>query len=98
MDKNSFRKSLEFDDIFKELINLQNPSMSWIQKNWNLSFQKTMALYVELRLYNDDEFLQNALYELRHEYEPPTICRIMGKFHISYYLAGKLFQMYMEDC
>ncbi len=92
-----FRRSNEFDAIFKELITLKHPSISNIQRKWGLSFQKAKRLYEEVQLYYDDAYLQDALFELKHEYEPLTIIRIMGRLNISYLLAEKLFQMYMED-
>lgn len=78
MDKKQYRRSNEFDEYFKKLITIENPSMSWMQKNWNLSFQKVKLLFEELQMYNDEVFFHNALYELSFEEEPPTIARIMG--------------------
>lgn len=97
-DVKTFIRSNEFDAVFKELITLKNPSISKIQRKWGLSFQKAKRLYEEVQLYYDDAYLQDALFELKHEYEPLTITRIMGRLNISYLLAEKLFQMYMEDC
>ncbi len=96
-DVKEFRRSNEFDAIFKELITLKNPSISKIQRKWGLSFWKAKRLYEEVQLYYDDAYLQDALFELKHEYDPLTITRIMGRLYISYLLAEKLFQMYMED-
>lgn len=96
-DVKTFIRSNEFDSIFKELITLKNPSISKIQRKWGLSFQKAKRLYEEVQLYSGDVYLQDALFELKHEYEPLTITRIMGRLNISYLLAEKLFQMYMED-
>lgn len=98
MDQNRFQNSAEFDDIFNQLIQQENPSFEWIKTKWNLSTQKTKILLKELELYRDDEFLMNVLSELRLEDEPPTISRIMGKYRVSYTLAEKIFGMYMEDC
>lgn len=91
-------RSNEFDTIFKEIINLQNVSVAMLQTKWDLSFRKAKLLYEEWLRYNDEVFTHNVLYELSFENEPPTITRIMGEFHISYLLAEKIFQMYMEDC
>ena len=98
MDKNIFKNSSKFNDIFMELINLRHPSMSRLQKRWGLSFQQVEVLFIELHLYHSDVFLMNALAELTKEEEPPTIARIMNKFNVSYYLAKKIFESYMEDC
>ena len=97
MDKKQYIRSNEFDEYFKKLITIENPSMSWMQKNWNLSFQKAKLLFEELQRYNDEVFFHNALYELSFEEEPPTIARIMGKFDVSYILAEKIFEFYMEN-
>ena len=91
-------RSNEFDAIFKAIINLQNISVAALQTKWNLSFQKAKLLYEEWLRYKDEVFIHNVLYELSFENEPPTIARIMGGFHISYLLAEKIFQMYMEVC
>ena len=98
MNENEFLKSAEFDTLFKELINLKSPSMARIQKKKNLSFQQAKTLYEEYLRYNDEVFMHNALYELSFEDEPPTIARIMNKFDVSYYLAEKIFDYYMENC
>lgn len=72
--------------------------MGRIQKRWGLSFQQVEVLFEELQFYHSDIFLMNALAELTKEEEPPTIARIMNKFNVSYYLAKKIFESYMEDC
>ena len=97
MNKNEFRVSKEFDAYFLKLINLKNPSISWMQKEWGLSFQKAKTLYEELERYSDEVFFHNAMYELSFEEEPPTIARIMNKFDASYFLAEKIFEFYMEN-
>lgn len=98
MDKNTFKNSSKFNDIFMELINFRHPSMGRLQKRWGLSFQQVEVLFEELQLYHSDVFLMSALAELTKEEEPPTIARIMNKFNVSYYLAKKIFESYMEDC
>ena len=98
MNKNRFKTSSKFNDIFMELINLRYPSMGRLQRRWDLSFQQVEVLFEELQLYHSDVFLMNTLDELKKEEEPPTIARIMNKFNTSYYLAKKIFESYMEDC
>ena len=73
-------------------------SVSWIQKQLKASFQVAAILYEETKNYNDEVFMHNALYELSFEEEPPTIARIMNKFDVSFLLADKIFQFYMENC
>ena len=80
-----------------ELINAQHPSMGRVQERWNLSFQEVEMLFEELQHFHSDVYLMNVLSELRNEAEPPTIARIMNKFNVSYHLAKKIFESYMED-
>ena len=90
-------RSDDFDNVFKELINLQDVSVSMIQSRWKKSFYQAKILYEEWCYYNDEVYIHNILYELSFEDEPPTIARIMGRFRVSYRLAEKVFQIYMED-
>ena len=98
MDLNQFRNSKEFDDFLRQCIAKKKLSMSWIQKHFHLSFQKAGMLYRESKRFSDEVFFHNALYELSFMEEPPTIARIMGAFDVSFLLASKIFDFYMENC
>ena len=98
MNEIQFKRSDEFDAYLKQCIARKKVSISWIQKRFKLSFQKAKCVYEEALNFNDEVFLHNALYELSFMDEPPTIARIMGLFHVSYLLANKIFEFYMENC
>lgn len=98
MDLNQFRNSNEFDELLKKCIDQKKLSVSWIQKSFHMSFQKAKILYQEAKCYNDEVFFHNALYELSFMEEPPTIARIMNTFGVSFLLASKIFDFYMENC
>ena len=98
MDLKQFRNSNEFDEFLKECIEQKKLSISWIQKHFHLSFQKASILYKEAMCYNDEVFFHNVMYELSFIEEPPTIARIMGTFGVSFLLASKIFDFYMENC
>ena len=98
MDFNWFRSSKEFDNLLKQCIDQKKLSVSWIQRHFRLSFQKAGLLFQEAERYNDEVFFHNALYELSFMEEPPTIARIMDVFGVSFLLASKIFDFYMENC
>ena len=96
MDYSKLKNSNEFDELLKECLKKKRLSVSWIQKQLKVSFQMAMALFEETNNYNDEIFMHNALYELCFEEEPPTIPRIMNIFNVSFLLAKKIFDNYME--
>lgn len=96
MDYSTVKTSNAFDELLKECLKKKRLSVSWIQKQFKASFQMANALYEEVKKYNDEVFVHNALYELSFEEEPPTIARIMNIFNISFLLAKKIFDNYME--
>lgn len=98
MNFREFKNSNEFDEILKQCLNEKTLKISWIQKQFNLSYQKAKLIYEEANNFDDEIFMHNALYELSFEEEPPTIARIMGKFKVSYLLAEKIYEFYMENC
>ena len=96
MSFSKLKSTNEFDELLKECLKKKRLSVSWIQKQFKVSFQMAMALYEETNNYNDEVFMHNALYELSFEEEPPTIARIMNSFNVSFLLAKKIFDNYME--
>ena len=96
MNKNEFKNSSEYDAIFRQLINLEKPSVAMIQTRWKLSFQKAKELYEEVSLYQNEVFIHGMIYELSFWEEPPTIARIMREFNVSYPFAEMVFEKYME--
>ena len=98
MELNNFKNSNEFDAMLRECIMQEKLSTEWIKKKWNLSKSKAKQLYEEANRFNDEVFFHGVLYELSFVDEPPTIARIMQEFDVSYLLAQKLFEFYMENC
>ena len=98
MELNSFKNSNEFDAILRECVAQVKLTREWIEKKWNLSKSKSNQLYEEAKKYNDEVFFHGVLYELSFVDEPPTVARIMQEFDVSYLLAQKLFEFYMENC
>ena len=98
MNINNLKTSNEFDALLKECLKQKRLSLSWIQKELKVSFQMADLLYEEARNYNDEVFMHSALYELSFEEEPPTIARIMDRFDVSYLLAEKILEFYLENC
>lgn len=98
MSFDKLKASNEFDELLKECLKKKRLSVAWIQKQLKVSFQAATALYGEVKNYNDEVFMHNTLYELSFEEEPPTITRIMDKFDVSFLLADKIFEFYMENC
>ena len=98
MSFDKLKASNEFDELLIECLKKKRLSVAWIQKQLKVSFQVAAALYEEAKNYNDEVFMHNALYELSFEDEPPTIARIMDKFDVSFLLADKIFEFYMENC
>ena len=96
MNFDKLKTSNEFDDLLKECLKKKRLSVSWIQKQLKVSFKVAVSLYEEAKNYNDEIFMHNALYELSFEEEPPTPARIMEEFNVSYSLAKKIFDNYME--
>ena len=98
MSFDKLKASNEFDELLKECLKKKRLSVAWIQKQLKVSFQVAATLYGEAKNYNNEVFMHNALYELSFEDEPPTIARIMDKFDVSFLLADKIFEFYMENC
>lgn len=96
MDYSKLKNSNEFDELLKDCLKKKRLSVSWIQKQLKVSFQIAAVLFEETNNYNDEVFIHNALYELSFEEEPPTIARIMNNFNVSFLLAKKIFDNYME--
>ena len=98
MELNNFKNSNEFDAMLRICIMQEKLSTEWIKKKWNLSKSKAKQLYEEADRFNDEVFFHGVLYELSFMDEPPTVARIMQEFDVSYLLAQKLFEFYMENC
>ena len=96
MDKIQYKCSLDFDVVFKDLINLHKPTIGMIQQKWRLSVEKAECLYEEFTKYYDEDFIQAIVEELKYEVEPPTLARIMGKFDVSYRTAEKVLTDFLE--
>ena len=97
MNEKMFKNSNEFDAIFQKCLNRKNITISWIQKHFKMSFQKATILYQEAKAYDDELFLHSTKYELSFLEEPPTPARAMEMFNISYPLAKRVIENFMED-
>ena len=92
-----FKNSDGYDAMLLECIHQENATITWIKKRWHLSYQKAKTLYEETKKYHDEVFYHRALYELSFMEEPPTVARIMREFDVSYLLAQKVFEFYLEN-
>ena len=98
MKLKDFKNSGQFDTMLQECIKQNKLTITWIRKRFNLSYQKAKILYDEAKNFNNEVFFHGALYELSFMEEPPTIARIMYEFDISYLLAQKVFEFYIDNC
>ena len=98
MELNSFKNSDVFDTMLLECVAQEKLTTKWIERRWKLPKSEVNCLYEEAKKYNDEVFFHGALYELSFMDEPPTVARIMATFNVSYLLAKKVFEFYIENC
>ena len=97
MNKNEFIRSSIIDKILEPLLEHKHADPKMIEKMYQVPRWQSLILCQEYENYHDEVFLHNCLYELSFEEEPPTIARIMRKFNVSYTLAKRIYEFYMEN-
>ena len=97
MNKNEFIRSSIIDEILEQLLKHKQINPKMIEKMYQVPRWKSVILYQEYENYHDEVFLHNCLYELSFKEEPATIARVMRKFNVSYTLAKRIYEFYMEN-
>ena len=97
MNFDKLKTSDEFDELLEKCLKKKRLTISWIQEELKVSLKMATMLYEDASNYQDEVFMHNALYELSFEEEPITIIRIMNKFNVSYTLAKKIYEFYLEN-
>ena len=98
MNKNEFKNTDEFDDILTICLNEKIFNVADIMKRFKLTKKKAATIYQEAVWFNDEVFLHGTLYRLYFLEIIPTVARVMSYFHVSYLLAKRIYDFYMENC
>lgn len=96
MNKNEFKNSKEYADIFQKLLNYQGVSIGWIQRQWKLSFDEARTLYEETKNYYDKDYLNDISRKISRFKQPVTTEEIMCYFDVSNSLAAQINKFYKE--
>ena len=97
MNKIEFKNTDEFDHLLTICLKEKILNVADIMERFKLSKKKAAMIYQEVVWFDDEVFLHGTLYRLYFLEIIPTAARIMSYFNVSYLLAKRIYDFYMEN-